>query len=45
MKHGYGIFYNLDGSKFYRGWANDEPDGKGTFYFTDGRIYEGIFTN
>lgn len=44
LRHGLGTFYNLDGTKFYRSFANDDPEGKGKYYFTDGRVYEGILS-
>jgi hypothetical protein len=41
MKHGEGIYYWADGSKYEGEWEFDEMHGEGKFVWADGRTYLG----
>jgi hypothetical protein len=42
-RHGNGIFYYVDGSRYEGDWIQDKREGRGKFFYLDGDIYEGEF--
>lgn len=45
QRHGYGIFYLIDGSVYEGFFKNDKMDGRGRLLNIEGFVYEGEFTN
>lgn len=43
--NGFGTYQFISGSKYVGNWVNFKMEGKGTFYFTNKDIFEGIFKN
>ena len=41
MKHGKGVFYYANGSRYEGEFRNDDQNGFGTYFYTDSSKYEG----
>jgi hypothetical protein len=45
MISGYGIFSWPDGNRYEGEYTNGMKDGKGTFFFSNGKIFKGRWKN
>lgn len=44
-RHGYGVFYYANGSKYEGQWVSGYKEGEGTMTFDNGSVYRGPFKN
>ena len=45
LKHGFGTQMWPDNAKYVGEWADGKAEGKGTFYHSNGDVFEGMFKN
>lgn len=44
-RHGFGIYYYLDGGRYEGEWNDDRISGKGKSIYSNGNVYEGEWTD